>query len=504
MEMKNQGAEDLLQVCDIYKSFGDNVVLKGMTLRLKAGEVLSLIGGNGAGKSTLMKIIMGIYTHDRGKVIVDGKEMAAGKTNEALSSGVYMVPQEPLLFPNMTVEENILIGFTKPQAELHRELVETMQKIGWNLELNRKANTLSIAEQQLVELLRGLLRHAKILILDEPTSALTFKEVESLFKVIKDLKAQGIGIIYITHRLDEVFEISTDVGIMRDGRITLMGKIEEFTKSALVKGLLPDAIDEQEVVGKTNVDYSKSPVLELQKFSGYGFKDISLKVYPGEILGVAGVVGAGRTEMAQTIFGMDKVLGGKVYLDGQDITGLSTQKVMKAGVNYVSEDRHADGIFKISSVAYNITSGILNESFIGKLFLDAKKEKKITQQYIDDFRIKVTGQDQEVGSLSGGNQQKVVIGHALATSPKLIILDEPTRGIDAGARTDVYNIIKGLSQKGLAVLLISSDMEEIIELSDRAVTIHQGRLNCEFARAEINQENLTEASFGVVGKEKES
>ena len=219
---------------------------------------------------------------------------------------------------------------------------------------------------------------------------------------------------------------------------------------------------------------------------------------------VAGVVGAGRTEMAQTIFGMDKVLGGKVYLDGNDITGLSTQKVMKAGVNYVSEDRHADGIFKISSVAYNITSGVLSESFMGKVFLNQKKEKSLTQQYIDDFRIKVTGQEQEVGSLSGGNQQKVVIGHALATNPKLIILDEPTRGIDAGARTDVYNIIKGLSKKGLAVLLISSDMEEIIELSDRAVTIHQGRLNCEFDRADINQENLTKASFGVIGKEKES
>jgi AI-2 transport system ATP-binding protein len=503
-KMNKSDAENLLQVCDIYKSFGDNMVLKGMSLTLTAGEVLALIGGNGAGKSTLMKIIMGIYTHDSGQVIVDGKEMAAGKTTEALSSGVYMVPQEPLLFPNMTVEENILIGFNKPQSELHKELVDTMKKIGWNLELGRKANTLSIAEQQLVELLRGLLRHAKILILDEPTSALTFKEVESLFKVVKDLKEQGIGIIYITHRLEEVFEIATNVGIMRDGRITLMGKVEEFTKATLVKGLLPDATEEREEVKKTTVDYSKPPVLELKNFSGYGFSDISLKVYPGEILGVAGVVGAGRTEMAQTIFGMDKVLGGKVYLDGKDITGLSTRKVMKAGVNYVSEDRHADGLFKISSVAYNMTSGVLNDSFMGKLFLDRKKEKNLTQQYIDDFRIKVTGQDQELGSLSGGNQQKVVIGHALATNPKLIILDEPTRGIDAGARTDVYNIIKGLSQKGLAVLLISSDMEEVIELSDRAVIIYQGKLNCEFERAEINQENLTRASFGVNGKERES
>ena len=318
----------------------------------------------------------------------------------------------------------------------------------------------------------------RILILDEPTSALTFKEVESLFKVVKDLKAQGIGIIYITHRLDEVFEISTDVGIMRDGRITLMGKIEEFTKAALVKGLLPDATDQQEIVNKNTVDYSKDPVLELKNYSGYGFKDISLKVYPGEILGVAGVVGAGRTEMAQTIFGMDKVLGGKVYLDGNDITGLSTQKVMKAGVNYVSEDRHADGIFKISSVAYNITSGVLSESFMGKVFLNQKKEKSLTQQYIDDFRIKVTGQEQEVGSLSGGNQQKVVIGHALATNPKLIILDEPTVGLDPNQIIEIRALIKSLGQKH-TIILSSHILSEVNAICDYVLIIDKGTLVAE-------------------------
>ena len=488
----------LLQVCDIYKSFGENSVLKGMTLSLHEGEVLSLIGGNGAGKSTLMKIIMGIYTPDSGKVIVGDKEMSFGKTKEAISSGVYMVPQEPLLFPNMTVEENILMGFSKPYADLHKELSETIHAIGWNLDLNRKANTLSIAEQQLVELLRGLLRHAEILILDEPTSALTFKEVESLFKVVKDLQAKGIGIIYITHRLDEVFVISTNVGIMRDGRITLQGKVADFTKETLIKGLLPEAGKRQEAAGNEKIDYSREPVLELKNYSGYGFKDISLKVYPGEILGVAGVVGAGRTEMAQTVFGMDKVLGGKVYVDGKDITGLSTAEVVRAGVSYVSEDRHADCLFKISPLSYNITSGILNESVLGRVFLNQKKEAEISDKYIEEFRIKVTGRDQEAGSLSGGNQQKVVIGQCLATSPKLLILDEPTRGIDAGARTDVYNIIKELARKGVAILLISSDMEEVIELSNRAVIICQGMMSCELNHEEINHTNLTKASFGVI------
>lgn len=493
--------DKLLSVRNIYKSFAYNAVLKGISMDLDRGEVLALIGGNGAGKSTLMKIIMGIYSHDSGEIVVGGREMTVGKPSEALANGVYMVPQEPLLFPNMTVEENILIGFNRPQRELRKELVETMESIGWRLELDRKASTLSIAEQQLVELLRGLLRHAQVLILDEPTSALTFKEVESLFGCVQDLKSKGIGIIYITHRLNEVFEIATTVAIMRDGVVTLSGPVSDFTKDDLVKGLLPLDMTVQKVGTGSSVDYSKPPVLELSHFSGYGFTDISLKVYPGEILGVAGVVGAGRTEMAMTIFGKDKVLGGKVLLDGKDITGLKTKDVMKAGLNYVSEDRHADGLFKISSVAENTTSAILGSLRMGRFFLNRKEEYRVTQQYVDDFRIKVTGQDQLVGSLSGGNQQKVVIGRSLSSNPKLVILDEPTRGIDAAARADVYNIIQQLSKKGVSVLLISSDMEEIIELSDRAVAIYQGRLNGKFSKEEITQDNLTSASFGLSGKE---
>ena len=497
------GQEKLLSVRNVYKSFGLNAVLKGISLDLAPGEVLALIGGNGAGKSTLMKIIMGIYSHDSGEIFVDGQEMTVGKPAEALAHGVYMVPQEPLLFPNMTVEENILIGFNRPRAELHRELVERMDYLGWHIALERKASSLSIAEQQLVEILRGLLRHAKVLILDEPTSALTFKEVESLFKCVEDLKSQGIGIIYITHRLNEVFEIATTVAIMRDGVITLDGPVSNFTRDDLVCGLLPTDSCQRKTQTVSKVDYSKPPVFELRNFSGYGFTDISLKVYPGEILGLAGVVGAGRTEMAMTIFGRDKVLGGNVILDGKDITGLKTTDVIKAGLNYVPEDRHADGLFKISDVASNTTSALLGTTQMGRFFLNRKEEKKVTQQYVDDFRIKVTGQDQLTGSLSGGNQQKIVIGRSLSTAPKLVILDEPTRGIDAAARGDVYSIIHQLRDQGVSILLISSDMEEIVELSDRAMTIYQGRVNCEFAKEDVNQDNLTSAAFGLIRKEEE-
>ncbi|MDD7220337.1 MAG: sugar ABC transporter ATP-binding protein [Clostridia bacterium] len=491
----------LLNIKNIYKSFGLNAVLKGISLDVNEGEVLALIGGNGAGKSTLMKIIMGIYQHDSGEIYVKGEKVASNKTSAALASGIYMVPQEPLLFPNMTVEENIEIGFDKNKAELHKELVQVMKDVGWNLDLNRKASSLSIAEQQIVEILRGLLRHAQILILDEPTSALTFDEVESLFKCVNELKEKGIGIIYITHRLAEVFEIATDVAIMRDGKIPVQGKVEEFTREMLVKGLLPpDAQDNSSAAEKQEkkVDYTHlKPVFEVQHLSGYGFTDISLKVYPGEILGLAGVVGAGRTELATTIFGKDKVLNGKVILDGKDITGLSTRKVIEAGLNYVPEDRHAHGLFKISDVAYNTSSAMLAEKPMGRFILNTKEEYNMTQKYIDDFRIKVTGQSQLVGSLSGGNQQKIVIGRSLTTSPKLVILDEPTRGIDAAARGDVYTIIHQLREQGVAVLLISSDMEEIVELSDRVMTVCQGRINGEFMGEDINQDTLMSASFGI-------
>lgn len=491
----------LLSARGVFKTFGLNAVLKGIDLDVGESEVLALIGGNGAGKSTLMKIIMGIYQPDGGELFVSGEKMNSFKPSAALAKGIYMVPQEPMLFPNMTVEENVLIGFKENTGTLRKRLLEIMDDIGWHLDLTRKAMSLSIAEQQLVELLRGLLRNARVLILDEPTSALTFDEVESLFRIVEDLKQKGIGIIYITHRLAEVFQIATHVAIMRDGVITLKGRVADFTRDMLVKGLLPPNMDEGDMKENESgaaLNYEGlKPVFELQNYSGYGFEDVNLKVYPGEILGVAGVVGAGRTELATTIFGRDKVLKGKAILDGQDVTGLSTAEILKAGINYVPEDRRLNGLFTISDVAANTTSSLLQDKKMGGFFLDKKAEKEVAQLYIDDFRIKVTGQDQTAGSLSGGNQQKIVIGRALSTNPKLVILDEPTRGIDAAARGDVYSIIHKLKAQGVAIMLISSDMEEIVELSDRAVVVFSGRIRGELCKSEISQASLMAASFGV-------
>jgi AI-2 transport system ATP-binding protein len=491
------GAAPMLSVRDIHKSFGSNTVLCGVNLDVFPGEVLALIGGNGAGKSTLVKSVMGIYKPDSGKIFINGEALEFSNPAVSLNKGVYLVPQEPMLFPNMTVEQNVLMGFRGKKSVLKEKLAGLVTQLGWKLDLSRGARTLSIAEQQLVEILRGLLREARVLILDEPTSALTFDEVNSLFEVIHNLKKKRISIVYITHRLNEVFMIATHVAIMRDGIITLYGKAEEFTREVLVKGLLPEDFTERlpaERAAPREIQKQK-PVFELRNFSGYGFSDISLCIYPGEVLGLCGVVGAGRTELAMTIYGRDLVQSGQALLDGEDITGMSTRNIIKKGVNYVPEDRFLNGIFRISDVAGNLSSACLGS--LSLFFLNFSAEREVAEKYIGDFRIKTTGMRQEMGSLSGGNQQKVVIGRSLSTAPRLVILDEPTRGIDAGARGDIYAIINELKKRDVAVLLISSDIEEIVELSDRALTMFQGRINHEFTKDTISQDNLMSASFGV-------
>ena len=451
-----QSRDTLLSVHDIYKSFGTNAVLKGISLEVRPGEVLALIGGNGAGKSTLMKIIMGIYSADSGEIEIGGDKVDISNPKAALAHSIYMVPQEPMLFPNMTVRENITIGLNEKPSLLAERLEKVMDTTGWHMDLDRKALTLSIAEQGMVEILRGLMRDPEVLILDEPTSALTFDEVQSLFNCVHELQKKNIGIVYITHRLAEVFELATTVAILRDGIVAMQGSVKDFTREDLVRGLLPpDAgnIEKEKVVASDVIDYDARPVLELKDFSGYGFADVNLKVYPGEIVGMAGVVGAGRTEMATTIFGRDKVLGGKVLLAGRDITGMKTPDVINAGVNYLPEDRFADALFRIRDVSENTTSSLLCGKKIGSFLLNSKKADEISQGYVNDFRTKVTGLDQEVGGLSGGNQQKIIIGRIFATEPKLVILDEPTRGIDAAARGDVYAVLQELRKTGVSILL---------------------------------------------------
>lgn len=489
--------KSLIRLDNVVKSFGDNQVLKGVSMELHEGEILAIIGGNGAGKSTLMKIIMGIYHLDAGELYVEGQPMKNQSTANMLQQGVYLVPQEPLLFPNMTVEENVIMGFSGNQKLLKGKLKVMIEQLGWGIDLKRKAATLSIAEQQLVEILRGLMREAKVLILDEPTSTLTFNETKSFFKLMKDLQGKGIGMFYITHRLTEIFEVATDVVVLRDGVVTMDGPVEDFTKAMLVKGLMPDNM-EVSSHGRAEgceVDYSQGPVLRLEALSGYGFNEVSLAVYPGEILGLAGVVGSGRTELAEAIFGKGDILSGKVYLEETQLNGKDTQVIIEAGLNYVPEDRHLNGIFGMADLKLNTTACVIDRD--NRFFMKRKKEAALTQTYIKDFRIKATGDRDKIKDLSGGNQQKVVIARMLASQPKVIILDEPTRGIDAGARGDVYKIIQELKAKGMGILLISSDFEEISELADRVEVMYQGRNTGSLVKADIDLDRLTQAAFGL-------
>ena len=492
MATKNTTAPRL-EVRGIRKTFGQNAVLKGINLSVDAGEVVALIGGNGAGKSTLMKIIMGIYTCDEGDILIDGQAVKLGKPAASLAQGIYLVPQEPMLFPNMTVLENILMGFSENEGELKKRLNECMKELNFDLNLQRKANTLSIAEQQLVELLRGMMRNARILILDEPTSSLTFNEVQSLFKTVEDLKKKGIAIIYITHRLTEVFEIATHVAIMRDGVITLEGPVGNFTKEMLIQGLLPNDAQGAQQAEKAYVpvDYAHlKPVMQVKDFSGYGFSNITFDLYPGEILGIAGVVGAGRTELISTIFGRDKTLGGKVILDGRDITGLPTKKVLEAGINFVPEDRHYHGIFKIRSISSNTTSALLNGKDVGAVNMDRRRQGEIAQKYVKDFRTKIVSLEDQIGSLSGGNQQKVVLAKWLSADPKVMIFDNPTQGVDVGAKEDIYDIILRLAEKGVAVVILSSEAQEIIRLCDRALVMYHGRVSGELTEAQMDEHTI--------------
>ncbi|MEG1098313.1 sugar ABC transporter ATP-binding protein [Cetobacterium sp.] len=490
----------MLSMKDIHKSFGENKVLKGINLDIYDGDIISIIGGNGAGKSTLMKILMGIYSADKGEVYINGELKDLSTPSLAISNGIYLVPQEPLLFQNMNIFENIILGIEGDKGVLLKEVELLLLKFDWKVDLKRKAYTLSIAEQQIVEIMRGLLRKSKILILDEPTSTLTFKETKMLFELIKDLIKEGVGIFYITHRLTEVFEITNKVVVMCDGKITLSGETSSFTKQMLVDALLNNKCENNNIkFGATSedniIDIEKTKILEVEKYSGYGFNNLNFSVYSGEILGIAGVVGAGRTEFATTLFGIEKSISGEVYLNGKKITDRPTKDIIELGINYVPEDRYLNGIFKIIPISSNTTSCILKK--ISKIFINKKTENQIATKYVKNFNTKISSLKQEIGELSGGNQQKIIIGRALSSGPKVLILDEPTRGIDAGARIDVYNIIKKLKQEGVGIILISSDLDEIVELADKALVMHQGKIQENFEKDKITLDNLMKASYGI-------
>ncbi len=496
--------ENIVELKNISKAFVGVPVLKNVNFTVKSGKVHGLVGGNGAGKSTLMKILSGVYQPDEGEIWIKGKRERLKSPHDAHLKGIYLVPQEPSLFPYLTIEENILLGTPKQKKQEYlKKIKELMKALKCDFTLDQIGADLTIAKQQLVELIKGLVRESSVIILDEPTSALTSREVNALFKTIKSLKEEkNIGFIYITHRLQELFDIVDELTILKNGEKVSEGPIGEYTLESIIQVMVPkiseengETPEEEKVTNISRVEKDEY-ILEVEHMAGKGFFDVSLKIAKGEILGLTGVVGAGRTEFAEALFGITRKISGKIILEGKEIEIRSPKHAIKQGIAYLPEDRHLHGGFLNATIKENTSSSILFKLF--KIFLQEKKEKVLAQNFIKMLNIKTTGENQKVMYLSGGNQQKVVLGKWLAATPKVLILDEPTRGIDANARKEIYASIRKLARDGLSILLISSDFEEIVTLSDRVVVMYQGRTISEIKPPDITLENITFASFGYL------
>ncbi|PID56427.1 sugar ABC transporter ATP-binding protein [candidate division KSB3 bacterium] len=495
---------NIVELHQISKAFGGIPVLQNVDLVIRRGLVHGLVGGNGAGKSTLMKILSGIHQPDLGEIRIDQHPEHLKTPADAHAQGIYLVPQEPKIFPYLTVEENILLGLNVKKTVYRQKLQTLMRELNCDFTLGQPGADLTIAKQQLLGLLKALIRESDVIILDEPTSALTSRETTALFQVVKTLvREKNIAVVYITHRLHELFDITDELTVLKNGRIISQGVTSDYTLEDIIQIMVPRVNGASEQLAghdsQASRQYVRSEenseaVLDVEHLWGKGFQDVSFSLKKGEILGLTGVVGAGRTEFAEALFGMTPKHSGNVRLNGQEVDIYSPRKAIESGMVYVPENRHLHGGFLEASIKENITASILFR--ICRAFLRKRLEIRLAQQFIRLLNIKTTGADQKFQYLSGGNQQKVVLGKWLASTPHVIILDEPTRGIDANARKEIYTSIREMAGEGIGVLVISSDFEEIVTLSDRVMIMYSERIVAELLPPKITLEQITFASFG--------
>lgn len=492
--------ELILEMKDIVKTFPGVKALNGANLKLYKGRVMALMGENGAGKSTLMKIMTGVYVKDSGVVSYKGKEVVFANTKESQDAGIAIIHQELNLIPYMSIAENIFLG---------REKVNSFGKVDWNL-MNKEARMLldtlgveeketqlveelTIGKMQMVEIAKALSQNAKVIVMDEPTDALTSKESEALFKVIKEIASEGKSIVYISHRLNEIPLICHDITIMRDGKFITEKEVKDIDENYIIQKMVGRSLQEQ--FPRVIVE-AGDEVLRVEKLNSRYVKDVNFSLKKGEILGIAGLMGAGRTELAKTIYGYYKKESGKIYIDGK-LTEIKSPKAgVKAGIAYVSEDRKGDGLVLSLSVKENMVLSSLDN--INRLIgIDKNKEKSFVSEFIEKFNIKTPTMEQIIKNLSGGNQQKVAIAKALLSNPKILILDEPTRGVDVGAKKEIYDVINELKKKGLSIIIISSEMPEVMGLSDRILVIHEHRVTGDLTKEEATQEKIMRCAVGV-------
>ena len=484
----------LVQMKNISKSFSGTKVLKGVNLELGHGEILALLGENGAGKSTLMKILSGIYSKDSGEIYLDGELCHFQNPKEAQNKGVAIIHQEMNLCNDLSVSENIFLGREVMDGLRlnHKKMDEEAQKIlddlGISMKSTELAGDLKVSEQQMVEIAKALSQDAKILIMDEPTSALSRKEIEDLFRVIRKLRDEGRGIIYISHRLDELRAIADKVSILRDGENVISGDLKDFSIDDIIRHMVGREI--QDKFPRILCEKGKE-ILRVESLNaGPKVRDISFSLYEGEILGIAGLMGAGRTEMTRALFGVDEKTSGKIYLFGEEVKANSPKESIELGMALIPEDRRKDGLCTDLSIRENISLPNLDSMKNSLGVLSKELELKISEDTIKSLNVKAKDREMISKNLSGGNQQKVVLGKWLVRNPKVILFDEPTRGIDIGAKVEIYQIMNELKKKGVGVLFISSEMEEVLGMSDRILIFCDGRITGELSREEANQENI--------------
>ena len=484
----------LVQMKNIAKSFSGTKVLKGVNLELGHGEILALLGENGAGKSTLMKILSGIYSKDSGEIYLDGELCHFQNPKEAQNKGVAIIHQEMNLCNDLSVSENIFLGREVMDGLRlnHKKMDEEAQKIlddlGISMKSTELAGDLKVSEQQMVEIAKALSQDAKVLIMDEPTSALSRKEIEDLFRVIRKLRDEGRGIIYISHRLDELRAIADKVSILRDGENVISGDLKDFSIDDIIRHMVGREI--QDKFPRILCEKGKE-ILRVESLNaGPKVRDISFSLYEGEILGIAGLMGAGRTEMTRALFGVDEKTSGKIYLFGEEVKTNTPKDSIELGMALIPEDRRKDGLCTDLSIRENISLPNLDSMKNSLGVLSKDLELKISEDTIKSLNVKAKDREMISKNLSGGNQQKVVLGKWLVRNPKVILFDEPTRGIDIGAKVEIYQIMNELKKKGVGVLFISSEMEEVLGMSDRILIFCDGRITGELSQEEANQENI--------------
>ncbi len=486
---------------DIDKAFSGNKVLEHASLDIADGEIHSLMGENGAGKSTLMKILTGEYTRDNGTIFVDGQEVTYKNIQEAEKAGIVFIHQELNIVYDLTVTENLFLGKeiigrfgVLDTKTMNEKAGEALARLGVDFDPRTLMRNLSVGQQQMVEICKAFMVNAKTIIMDEPTAALTQEESEVLFKVIRVLKSQGVSIIYISHRMEEIFELSDRVSVLRDGKTIGTCNIEDIDMNGIVKMMIGREIGDRYPERDTKIG---DVVLEVDKLGRSGvFDDVSFKVHAGEVLGVSGLMGAGRTEIMQALFGYRPYDTGSVKIDGAEVTIHSPSQAMADGIGFATEDRKMEGLMLDDSIANNIALPNLAAISGRSGRIENDKEKKLVTDAIETLNIRCTGGREKCSNLSGGNQQKVVFAKWINTNPKILIMDEPTRGVDIGAKKEIYTVINELAGRGVAVIMVSSELPEILGMSDRIMVVHEGHVAGFLNKNEADQEKVMTLATG--------